>query len=392
MPTLGYCTNVHAGASFDEMRRNLDEHAVAVKRLVSPHAPLPIGLWLSAPAAAELAAEPARVEAFRDWLGERGLVPFTFNGFPYGDFHEPIVKHRVYYPGWDNPLRERYTVQLAEILAMLLPEGAEASISTVPLGWGGFDRRWPSVDTTHAEIYLKQTVEALHRIEEQTGRYIHLDLEPEPGCAIADARGVCAWFAQVMFVRSHEDRVRRYLGVCHDICHAAVVFDDQAEAFAAYDRLGIRIGKVQISSAIRCDLTGLNDLARAAAAGHMERFAEDRYLHQTFARTPRGVMEYADLPDALHDLMPDACPPEHRPIGEWRTHFHVPVYLDRLDDLIGTTQDHIAECIRLLKGRVEHWEVETYAWNVLPPELRTATLAEGIAAELRWAARQLGMA
>jgi hypothetical protein len=57
------------------------------------------------------------------------------NGFPYGDFHEPVVKHKVYQPTWYEPARWKYTLQLAEILNQLLLPGVEGSISTLPIAW-----------------------------------------------------------------------------------------------------------------------------------------------------------------------------------------------------------------------------------------------------------------
>ena len=53
--------------------------------------------------------------------------------------------------------------------------------------------------------------------------------------------------------------------------------------------------------------------------------------------------------------------------------------------MLETTRDRIGECVHLLRGDgVRHWEVETYAWGVLPDALRCPTLAEGIARELTW--------
>src|SRR4051794_8818385 len=89
---VGYCTNVHAGAGLDQTRANLERYALAVKRLASPDRPMGVGLWLSAPAARQL-LEERRVGEFAAWLREVGLVPFTLNGFPFGDFHQPVVKH-----------------------------------------------------------------------------------------------------------------------------------------------------------------------------------------------------------------------------------------------------------------------------------------------------------
>ena len=88
----------------------------------------------SAKAAEELLLSHAEHE-FGEWLAERSLVPYTMNGFPYGDFHEPVVKHKVYQPAWYEPARLHYTLQLAEILDQLLPPGIEGSISTLPIGW-----------------------------------------------------------------------------------------------------------------------------------------------------------------------------------------------------------------------------------------------------------------
>ena len=123
---LGYCTNVHAGASYEQTRANLERYALAVKAQVSPDAPMGVGLWLSAKAAREL-IEQNRVAELADWLGEKGLVPFTFNGFPHGDFHEPVVKHKVYCPDWRNRARLDYTLDLVTIQDRLLAAERKAA-------------------------------------------------------------------------------------------------------------------------------------------------------------------------------------------------------------------------------------------------------------------------
>ena len=51
MATLGYCTNVHAGATLHEAKEQLDRHATAVRRELGVEW-LDIGLWLSARAVA----------------------------------------------------------------------------------------------------------------------------------------------------------------------------------------------------------------------------------------------------------------------------------------------------------------------------------------------------
>ena len=38
---------------------------------------------------------------------------------------------------------------------------------------------------------------------------------------------------------------------------------------------------------------------------------------------------------------------------------------------------------------LKHFEVETYAWNVLPEEHQVANLADGIAKEMAWVKKRL---
>src|SRR4051812_25977904 len=70
---VGYCTNVHAGATWEQTRANLLRYAVEVKRLVSPGRPMGVGLWLSARAAREVLGT-GRAGELRAFLEEHGLV------------------------------------------------------------------------------------------------------------------------------------------------------------------------------------------------------------------------------------------------------------------------------------------------------------------------------
>ncbi|MDX1683363.1 MAG: hypothetical protein R3336_09600, partial [Phycisphaeraceae bacterium] len=131
---IGYCTNVHAGQSVREVVDNLETYAVPIRLRLGRERPLPVGLWLPA-SAAEGLSDPDAVAALRDDLAAMNLLPFTFNGFPYGDFHQDSVKREVYRPHWGDERRVTYTKQLVDILAGLLADDDEGSISTLPIGW-----------------------------------------------------------------------------------------------------------------------------------------------------------------------------------------------------------------------------------------------------------------
>ncbi|HEX7185789.1 MAG TPA: metabolite traffic protein EboE [Thermoanaerobaculia bacterium] len=373
--------NVHAGSTYPEVLANLERYALAVKREVSPDEPLGVGLWLSARAATALAKGRAADE-LSDWLAQRGLLPFTCNGFPYGDFHRQTVKHTVYTPDWRSERRLHYTLNLASVLAALLPRGAEGSLSTLPVGWRS------AVDSdacglARAVRHLLKVVNGLEALEERTGTWVHVDLEPEPGCWLDRAADVVRLFHDHLFPAGGESRVARYLQVCHDVCHSAVMFEDQAAALATYRTAGVGVGKVQVSSAIRICFEALGEAERRAALDELRGFKEPTYLHQTVVQQEAGgaTVFYDDLPAAL------AAHRAGRPAGEWRVHFHVPLFLASYGRL-GTTQDDILACLDSLEpGQdVRHFEIETYAWGVLPPELQGRDLAQGIAREILWLA------
>lgn len=291
------------------------------------------GLWINRKLARELRA-PGALEALREELARRELVAYSLNAFPADDFHGPLVKHRVYHPAWDQAERLEYTLEVAELLAGLLPEGAEGSLSTLPVGWPG------TVDLSQARLHLAQAAEGLRRLEERTGHLIHLDLEPEPGCVLSTSTDL---------VNFWQDLDRHYLRVCHDVCHAAVMAEGQGEVLERYRGAGIRVGKVQISSALLASDSGL---ARPA----LEQLAEDRYLHQCYYER-RQLFE--DLPAFLEQELPP---------GELRVHYHVPVYLREIAEGVQTTSDEIAACLAALDPEVAHLEVETYT-RVQPREV-----------------------
>lgn len=371
---VGYCTNVHAGEDFDQYLSSLEEYALDVKARISGNQPLPIGLWLSARTARQMLSEN-RLMRFKEFLESNGLDAFTMNGFPYANFHGPTVKYQVYKPDWTQPQRLNYTVNLIRILTELMPEGSQAGISTLPLGWPGGE-----FDYEKAADNLIQVVELLKNNERRTGKLIHLDIEPEPGCILSSSSDVSAFFNDYLLDRRNVADVLRHLRVCHDICHASVIFEDQETAIRNYAANGIRIGKVHVSSALQAEIS--SDSFHPVLE-QLRTFQEDRYLHQTYIRQSDRIFSYDDLPQAISDV-------NARTNGTLRCHFHLPIFVERVGCL-ETTSHEIVDCLRNIHkiSDCRHFEVETYAWTVLPDALKTRNLAQGIAKELLWMQNQL---
>ena len=372
---LSYCTNVHAGQSLAELGQTLDSYPAAIAAAADGQ-PLAVGLWLADPVSRELSAEPDGVARLRDRLGALQLSCHTLNAFPFGNFHSKRVKEQVYLPDWSSPQRLEYTLRCAAILAELLPEGREGSISTLPLSFKPAMTHDAFRDDCLSNlIAAAQRLDALH---DATGRVIRLAIEPEPFCAIETTPEALALFRDLR-VRAAAagalEVVNEHIGLCYDVCHQAVEFENAAASIQTLRAAGVRINKVHISCAIELPDARNNAAGLAALAD----YAEPRYLHQTFARTAEG--EILRLPDLTRELCENP-PPMFRDAETWRVHFHVPVNEDQLGPL-RTTRPQLQQALSAV-ARLDyapHLEVETYTWAVLP-EADRPSLVDGLAAEL----------
>ena len=354
---LTYCTNIHPAESWTDIFANVRRFVPSIKAAVSPEAPFPVGLRISGRAAAEIDGEGAA--RFHDWCAEHDCFVATVNGFPFGTFHHVPVKESVYLPDWRHPERLIYTRRLASLLAGWLPEGMRGSISTVPVG---FRKAVAAGDRPVIEANLRRALEFLDHLAQTTGREITLAIEAEPGCVLETTRDIVDFFSRLRL--PHE--LRPFLAVCYDCCHQALQYESPADSLRLLAEHDIRIGHVQVSSALRLEQSDLRS---------MHRFSEPCYLHQTVGRRRDGsLMRFDDL-----DLALAAAP---RDAEEWRIHFHVPVFIDRLSDC-ASTQPFLREILPLFDRQLS-LEVETYTWTVLPPDLQTETLNESIIRELRW--------
>jgi hypothetical protein len=386
---LTYCTNIHPANGWEAVLANLEHYAPQLKARFSPSAPFGLGLRLSAREAREL-LEGDRLQSFRSFLDDQGLYVALINGFPHGAFHGTVVKAEVYAPDWRDGARVRYTEDLIQILRRLLPDGAEGGISTAPLSykaWMAVDDRtaWDSV-TRH----VVRVAETLVRVKEADGRTIHLDIEPEPDCSLENTDETLAFFTQrllpagapllaaAMGIGEDEARQRllEHIQVCFDCCHFAVEYEDAAGAIERLRAAGIRIGRVQLSSALRVQFPA-NAAAAAETAARLEPFADAVYLHQVVEDSSGALRRYPDLSDALSRANEAAA-------KEWRIHFHVPLFT-RSYDRFESTQDYVRDVLGtvLRTGATRHLEIETYTWDVLPAGLKR-DLLESIAREYEW--------
>jgi hypothetical protein len=390
---LTYCTNIHAGETWEDHFKALKANIPAVKAELSPDRQFGIGLRLSHLASLDLGTQE-NLDAFKRWLEESQCYVFVINGFPYGGFHHTKVKDKVHAPDWTTQDRVLYTIQLFNILSAILPKGMEGGVSTSPLSYkywhSAIKEELKQVFETATENILK-VVHGLIGIRESTGQIMHLDLEPEPDGLIGNGLEFLSWYrhqllpqgiANLKKTRGYdEERARQviheHVRICYDICHFAVGFENHAAILSELQLQKIKVGRIQISAALKADMAP-NPIDRDKAVAAFKEFNESTYLHQVVARQEDGSLQrYPDLPEALADA-------RNINTREWRSHFHVPLFVEDYG-VMKSTQSDIVNVLSLHKQKPisEFLEVETYTWEVLPKELRLP-LKESIVRELQW--------
>jgi len=375
---LAYCTNIHRGEDWPQTFDSLQRYTLAVRERVCPDKLYAIGLRLSDQASRDL-SDGGTLLAFQQWLEKNRCYVFTINGFPYGRFHGTRVKEQVYSPDWTNVERVEFTKRLFDLLGQLVPPGVEGSVSTVPCSFKEFIHNEEQIKAMRANLW--DCVEHIARVSQQSGRKLHLGLEPEPLCFLETSAETVSFFDQMRAARPNDPRLGQHLGINYDTCHLAVEFEEPQDALALLQQHQIKISKVHLSSALKVRPTP--DTRQALKA-----FADDIYFHQVIERRPDGTLKrYRDLDAAL--VQNSKLP---APYPEWRIHFHIPLH-SRRTDLFDNTSDHIVGLLQVLKtqpGLCSHLEMETYTWEVMPAEMKNRSVVEQLVSEYEWMLQRLG--
>jgi hypothetical protein len=175
--------------------------------------------------------------------------------------------------------------------------------------------------------------------------------------------------------------LRRHLGIVFDIGHQSVEFDDVPASLDLLSATGVPIFKLQEAAALWVpEVT--EDSVR-----ELERFTDTIYLSQTSELRDGTITRHLNLIDAIEAW-------RARPGGrrEWRTHFHVPVFLDDLGPF-RTTRFAVEQALQahLTQPQSTHLEIETYTWDVLPAHLKTGDVIDYVVRELDWVLDRLGV-
>jgi hypothetical protein len=389
---LTYSTLVHQTDDWDQLWASVNRYLPAVKARVAPHDKFGVCLRTSAPSAAALSADPAKRATLKQFFADQDLYLYTANAFVYGVFKKQVIKEDVYEPDWQTPERREYTKQVATLLADLAPEGINPSIQSAPLG---FKPKVTGDDVVAA--YTSNVIEVvahLVQLETQTGKTVTLGLEPEPRCYLETTDETITYFTNHLFSPQTAERLakatglhaadaaaamKRHMGVVFDIGHQSVGYEDIPASLHKLVAAGVPIVKLQEAASMY-----IPDVTQKTVDA-LQTFAKTIYLSQTCQKKDGQTTWFLNLEDAFEAFQKDPGP------REWRTHFHVPVFLTDLGGGFGTTRFALEQALAVHKQTPlsTHLEIETYTWDVLPDHLKTGDIVEYVTRELDWVKGQL---
>lgn len=388
---LTYSTLVHPGDTWEDMWESVRTYVPRVKERVAPNEPFGVSLRLSASSAETLVNDSKARDELKKFLADNDMYLYTVNAFPYGPFKGRIVKEEVYEPDWRSRERTEYTINVAEVLGDVAPEGSAPSIQSAPLG---FKPRvtGPDVVSRYTENVLR-VVSHLVGLEARTGRAVGLALEPEPYCFLETTDEAVDYFTNHLYTGAAAETVarsagipiseaqvalRRHVGVVYDICHQAVEYEDIAASLQNLVDAGIPVFKLQEAAAVHVPEVTQETVDALA------KYAETIYLTQTIEKKDGRFTKFLNLEDAFEAWRTDPGP------REWRTHIHVPVFLDDLGPF-RTTRFAIEDALRFHKANPlsRQLEIETYTWDVLPDNLKTGDIVDYVCREIEWVREQV---
>ena len=388
---LTYSTLVHPADDWEQLWASVQRYLPDVKARVAPDRKFGTCPRFSAPSVEELTADPGKRADLRHFLDDNDLYVYTCNAFVYGVFKNQAIKEQVYEPDWSTDERTTYTMKAADLLAELAPEGISPSIQTAPLGFKPKVTGDDVVETYTTNVL--RVVSHLLEVKKRTGRHVTLGLEPEPRCYLETTDETVRYFNDHLFSGRAAQRLarlagiheadaaramREHMGVVFDIGHQAVGFEDIPVSLQKLVDAGIQITKLQEAASL-C----MPEVTQKTVDA-MQAFARTVYLSQTCQQKDGATTWFLNMEDAFEAFQKDPGP------REWRSHFHVPVFLDDLG-AFRTTRYALEQALAFHRKTPlsAHLEIETYTWDVLPKHLQTGDIVEYVCREIEWVRDEL---
>jgi len=368
--SLTYCSNIFKENNWKTLFNKLNTYINSLKKY---NKPIGLSLCISNKLSNEIKKEK-NISTIKNWLEEKNVYLSSINGFVYKTFHKKNIKDKIHYPDWTSKKKLNYTTNLITILRNLITKNKTGSISSSPLSYAPWIKK-----KNHDYILFKSSkniaIIIKNLICSTNKNIIHIDIEPEPDCIINDSTTFINFYNKWLIpiaVKYLNDNlnfskkkaiiyIKKHIRLCYDICHFSVNFENHKKIIHSINKNNIKIGKVQISSAMEIKIPTQNT-KKAYIINDLKNVIKSPFLHQTTEKINKKLIKYKDIKYALKNF-------ENKNNSILRIHCHTPLYKKNIKN-IGTTQNETKNALidLLNEKHIKHIEIETYTHKLISNE------------------------
>lgn len=363
---ITYCSNIFHEKSTQKLLFKLMEYVSFIRTNLKKKK-FGLGLCLSNNILKNL-SKKKNLKYLNEWMQKNNLYISSINGFVYTNFHQKNIKEKIYYPDWSTKKRFNYTKNIIEFIKKNETKINDISISTSPVSF----KKWVKKHDQkyilfYSSISFVKLLKVMIIIKNNTHKHIHLDIEPEPACLIESIKDFIDFYFEWVkknanyYLKNTYPRInyhtKQHINLCYDICHFSVNYEKHEDVIKIIKEKKIKIGKVQISSAIEIasDKNNLINLKK-----ELKFLTTSQFLHQntTIDVNNNIVNKNTDIEILLNSNFLNT---------KTRIHCHMPIYLDTYKEKLNTTQkdtkNALTHIMRYLN--VKHLELESYTYDMI---------------------------
>lgn len=362
--SLTYCSNIFKECNFTKLAIKLHDYSVYLRKYFKCKY-IGLGLCMSNSLINRLSLN-SQLIYLKKWINKHNFYLSSLNSFVYKSFHTRNIKEFIYYPDWTVDARVVYTKKNIYFLNNVITKIKNVSISTLPLSFNSW-----MINKNKKYVYFKTSINILTivnlliNIYKLNKNYIHLDIEPEPRCLLESFDDFLFFFIKWLvpnanyylnrfYIKKKHTYLRKYVNLCYDICHFSVNYNDHVNIIKSILSNKIKIGKVQVSSALEVSVTDNN---KNFIINDLFFLNKSKFLHQNTIITHNKIIKNLDI-----DF--NNC---YNNGDKLRFHCHMPLYLTKYKKNLQTTSSESKDVLlNILKFvKVKHVEIETYTYDIL---------------------------
>jgi hypothetical protein len=298
-----YCSNIFKTKNINKLIFNVKKYLLSIKNIKKY-----ISLCLSK----NLLKKINIIKKIFKLQKDEKIFVKSINGFVYQDFHKKYIKEKIYLPDWTSKYRLLYTKDIITLIKKITKKNSIINISTMPISY----KDWSIKKYKKIIIYKSIKNIAILINKKAIKKSINISLEPEPCCLLECNSNIIKFYE--LWVKKLIINFKKYICICYDICHLSVMFEKHEINFKLLKKKEIKIGKIQISSALKTIIPKKNIYIKLLFK-ILLKIKNSNFLHQCIIKNKHKIEKHNDIIKIIKSLI-------NKKNLEVRIHCHIPIY------------------------------------------------------------------